>query len=101
MEEEEYEDTLDGFTVEDGEILQIDIHDNFYEEEGGPHKDTENITAMTKQNPKNIVPKEYHDYLPIFKEKEKLIQPPHQHYDHRILWIDNQVPPFKPLHALD
>jgi hypothetical protein len=77
MEEEEYEDTLDGFTMEDGKILQINIHDDFNEEEGGPHKDTEKVTTMTEQNPKNIMTKEYHDYLPVFEEKEKLIQPPH------------------------
>jgi hypothetical protein len=100
-EEEEYEDTLDGFTMEDGEILQINIHDNFHEEEGRPHKDTEKVTTTTKQNPKNIMPKEYHDYLPVFEEKEKLIQPPHWHHNYWIPLIDNQVPPFKPLHALD
>jgi hypothetical protein len=82
MEEEEYEDTLDGFTMEDGKILQINIHDDFHQEEGGPYKDTKKVTAMTKQKPKNIMPKEYHDYLPVFKEREKLIQPLHGYYDY-------------------
>jgi hypothetical protein len=48
MEEEEYEDTLDGFTMEDSEILQINIHNAFHEEEGRPHKDTEKATTITK-----------------------------------------------------
>jgi hypothetical protein len=101
MEEEDYEDTLDGFTMEDGKILQINIHDNFHEEEGGLHKDTKKVTTTTKQNPKNIMPKEYHDYLLVFEEREKLIQPLHQHHDHQIPLIDNQVLPFEPLCTLD
>jgi hypothetical protein len=67
---------LDGFTIEDSKILQINIYDDLHEEEGRLHKDTKNVTTMTKQNPKNIVPKEYHYYLPVFKEREKLMQPP-------------------------
>jgi hypothetical protein len=59
------------------------------------------ITTPKKPELGNIIPTEYHKYLLVFKKKENLIQPPHRHHDHRILLIDNQVPPFKPLHALD
>jgi predicted aspartyl protease len=48
-----------------------------------------------------IIPKEYHDYLPVFEKKEMNEPPPHHHHDHRIPLIDNKIPPFEPLRALD
>jgi hypothetical protein len=59
------------------------------------------ITAAKEPELGNIIPPEYHEYLPVFEEKEKLIYPPHRYHDHRIPLIDNQVPPFQPLRALD
>jgi hypothetical protein len=59
------------------------------------------ITAPKKPKPGDIVPPEYHEYLPVFEEKEKIERPPHQHYDHRIPLIDDKIPPFEPLRALD
>jgi hypothetical protein len=34
-----------------------------------PHKDTEKETASTKQDPRKMVPKDYHSYLSVFEEK--------------------------------
>jgi hypothetical protein len=59
------------------------------------------ITAPKKPELRNIIPPEYHEYLPVFEEKGKIKRPPHQHHDHRIPLIDNKIPPFEPLCALD
>jgi hypothetical protein len=48
-----------------------------------------------------IILKEYHDYLPVFEKKEMNKPPPYHYHDHRIPLIDNKIPPFEPLGALD
>jgi hypothetical protein len=35
------------------------------------------ITAPKKPKPGDIVPPEYHEYLPVFEEKENIERPPH------------------------
>jgi hypothetical protein len=65
------------------------------------NKDTKKFTSLIKQKPENIMPLEYYDYLSVFQEKKKPIQPPHRHQDYQIPLMDNQIPPFEPLHALD
>jgi hypothetical protein len=65
------------------------------------NKDTEKLTSPIKQKPETIMPLEYHDYLSVFQERKKPVQPPHQHQDHRIPLMDKQILPFEPLHALD
>jgi hypothetical protein len=59
------------------------------------------ITAPKKPELGDIIQPEYHEYLPVFKEKGKIKRPPHQHHDHRIPLIDDKILPFKPLCALD
>jgi hypothetical protein len=59
------------------------------------------VTPRIEQNTNNIVPKEYHNYLSVFQGKQTLTQPPYCHHNHRIPLIDNQIPPVKPLQALD
>jgi predicted aspartyl protease len=76
-------------------------YDNDPEEKSGGKKDTEKVIPGIEQNPKNIVPKEYHDYLSVCQGKQTLTQPPHHHHDYWIPLIDNQIPPFKLLRALD
>lgn len=50
--------------------------------------------------PKDVVPKEYHDQLDAFSKKEADKLPPHRSFDHRIPLIDNQIPPFGPIYSL-
>jgi hypothetical protein len=59
------------------------------------------ITALKKPELRDIVPPEYHEYLPVFEEKGEIKRPPHRHHDHHIPLIDDKIPPFEPLHALD
>jgi hypothetical protein len=59
------------------------------------------ITAPKKPELRDIVLPEYHEYLPVFEEKGKIKRPPHRYYDHCIPLIDNKIPPFEPLCALD
>jgi hypothetical protein len=68
-------------------------YDDDPEEKSGGKK----VTPRIEQNPKNIVPKEYHNYLSVFQGKQTLTQPPHHHHDHQIPLINNQIPPFEPL----
>jgi hypothetical protein len=47
-----------------------------------------------------IVPPEYHQYLPLFSEAEANKLRPHRPYDHRIPLKDNFTPPFGPIYPL-
>jgi hypothetical protein len=58
-------------------------------------------TAPKEPKPGDIVPPEYHEYLLVFEEKEKIERLPHRHHDHRIPLIDGNIPPFEPLRVLD
>jgi hypothetical protein len=65
-----------------------------------------NPTALTNHKkhtnqPEGVVPREYHDYLSVFKEKEAVGLPPHRHHDHHIPLLEGKIPPFEPLRALD
>ena len=37
-----------------------------------------------KQQIRNLVPREYHDYITLFEEEERKDSPPHRHNDHKI-----------------
>jgi len=43
------------------------------------------------------VPKQYHDFLPLFSEAEAKILPPHRSYDHKIPLSEGFTHPFGPL----
>ena len=44
----------------------------------------EKTKTKNKQQIRNLVPKEYHDYITLFEEKEREDLPPHRHNDHKI-----------------
>jgi hypothetical protein len=46
------------------------------------------------------IPKEYHDFLPLFSEALAKNLPPHRSYDHRIPLREGFTPPFGPLYPL-
>jgi hypothetical protein len=48
----------------------------------------------------DIVPPEYHKFLPLFSETEANKLPPHRPYDHRIPLKDGFTPPFGPIYSL-
>jgi hypothetical protein len=48
----------------------------------------------------DIVPLEYHKFLPLFSETEANKLPPHHPYDHRIPLKDGFTPPFGPIYSL-
>jgi hypothetical protein len=100
-EDENPEETWEEIAVIDNDTLQMITNPDLEVKKEVPHKDTEKDTASTKQDPRKIVPQEYHGYLSVFKEKREPVQPPHRHHDHGIPLIDHEVPPFEPLRALD
>jgi hypothetical protein len=48
----------------------------------------------------NIVPPEYHKFLPLFSEAEANKLPPHHPYDHHIPLKEGFTPPFGPIYSL-
>jgi hypothetical protein len=48
----------------------------------------------------DIVPLEYHKFLPLFSEMEANKLPPHCPYNHHILLKDGFIPPFGPIYSL-
>jgi hypothetical protein len=48
----------------------------------------------------DIIPPEYHKFLPLFSETEANKLPPHRPYDHRIPLKDGFTPPFGPIYSL-
>jgi hypothetical protein len=101
-EKQEDKESLDEFPTSYEEISLTDNYDDSYEDkEVVLNKDTKKFTSLIKQKPENIMPSEYHNYLLVFQEKKKPIQPPHRHQDHQIPLMDNCIPPFEPLHTLD
>jgi len=46
------------------------------------------------------VPKEYHDFLPLFAEALAKTLPPHRSYDHKIPLREGFTHPFGPLYPL-
>jgi predicted aspartyl protease len=68
-------------------ISLYEIHKALNEEQNGPE-----IT--------DIVPPEYHKFLPLFSEAEANKLPPHRPYDHRIPLKEDFTPPFRPIYPL-
>jgi hypothetical protein len=48
----------------------------------------------------DIIPPEYHKFLPLFSEMEANKLPPHRPYNHRIPLKDGFTPPFGPIYSL-
>jgi hypothetical protein len=65
-------------TITYEDLTSPNKYDDDPEEKSGGKK----VTAGIEQNPKNIVPKEYYDYLSVFQGKQILTQPPHCHYNY-------------------
>jgi hypothetical protein len=49
---------------------------------------------------RQLVPEEYHEFLPLFNKAVADVLPPHRSYDHRILLKENFDPPFGPLYSM-
>jgi hypothetical protein len=48
----------------------------------------------------DLIPEEYHDFLPLFEEVAARQLPPHRPYDHSIPLRDGFAPPFGPIYSL-
>ena len=62
------------------------------------NKNKEPLTEEDKIN--ELVPKNYHEYLPLFKKAVAEMLPPHRPYDHKIPLKEGFTPPFGPLYSL-
>src|SRR3954447_24165117 len=49
---------------------------------------------------KSLIPKEYHEFLPLFSEAVARQLPPHRPYDHKIPLKEGFTPPFSPLYPM-
>jgi len=49
---------------------------------------------------KELVPEDYHKFLPLFKKVVAEVLPPHRSYDHKIPLEEGFTPPFGPLYSL-
>jgi hypothetical protein len=72
-------------------------------ETGGKLHNPTTLTNHKKHTnrPEEVVPREYHDYLSVFREKEAVGLPPHRYHDYHIPLLEGNIPPFEPLRALD
>ena len=65
-----------------------------------------NLALQPEEKPKKklvleeYIPKEYHDFLPLFSEALAKNLPPHRSYDHKIPLREGFTPPFGPLYPL-
>ena len=63
-------------------------------------KEKDNGEELEDDKIKKMVPSDYHDFLPLFKESIARALPPHRPYDHRIPLKEGFTPPFGPLYSL-
>ena len=49
---------------------------------------------------KRLLPKEYYDFMPLFKKAIANVLPPHRKYDHKITLEEGFTPPFGPIYLL-
>ena len=49
---------------------------------------------------KRLLPKEYHEFMPLFKKAVADVLPPHRQYDHKITLKEGFTPPFGPIYSL-
>jgi hypothetical protein len=50
---------------------------------------------------KETIPKQYHEYLHLFDQKDPTALPPHRNHDHHIPLIEGKTPPFEAIRVLD
>ena len=53
-----------------------------------------------KQQIRNLVPREYHDYITLFEEEERKDLPPHRHNDHKVELDPTKDVPNKKLYPM-
>ena len=84
------------------------LHRNKYDEErdhlyaaslghGSKH---EKKKELEEEKIKRLLPKEYHDFIPLFKKPVADVLPPHRKYDHKIILEERFTPPFGPIYSL-
>jgi len=56
--------------------------------------------VLDKDEVLQILPKQYHEFLPLFLEKTEDQLPPHGRFDHEIPLHPGFVPPFRPIYSL-
>ena len=61
-------------------------------------REEENI--LEEEKIKQLLPKEYHDVVLLFKKAITDILPPYQPYDHKIILKEGFTPPFGPIYSL-
>jgi hypothetical protein len=88
--EEELEDSIEGTMI-------LEYIDEILEAWGVYHTEM----SATEPTVRDIVPREYHEYLHVFKAKESRGLPPHRYHDHGIPLLEEKIPPFEPIQALD
>ena len=49
---------------------------------------------------KKLLPKEYHDFVPLFKKAVADILPPHRPHDHKIILQEGFILLFRPIYSL-
>ena len=47
-----------------------------------------------------MLPREYHDFVPLFKKAVADVLPPYRKYDHKITLEEGFTPPFGPIYSL-
>jgi len=64
-------------------------------------RDYEHKELLTEEEKiKELIPKDYHEFLPLFKKAVAEVLPPHRPYDHKIPLKEGFTPPFGPLYSL-
>jgi len=65
------------------------------------YENKDNNKPATEENRiKELVPEDYHKFLPLFKKAVAEVLPPHRPYDHKIPLREEFTPPFGPLYSL-
>ena len=55
---------------------------------------------MEEEKIKWLLPKEYHDFVPLFKKAVTDVLPPHRQYDYKITLKEGFTPPFGPIYLV-
>jgi hypothetical protein len=58
------------------------------------------IKNVQKKSLEEVIPKEYHEFLPLFSKIITETPPPHRLYDHKIKLQDGFTPTFRPIYSL-